>query len=449
MLRSLFLCLVYGAFLCGGLIAPFAAGLGYVWVDTFTPQYVAYSILTEIPVSVIMAVAAIGGYILMDRRSPPRPNIIMILTILMGLWVTFTTAELAVVPASAWEKWNWAIKTIAFSLFMPALFRSRIQIESFLQIYLFSLAAQFLPYAAKTVLSGGSYDQNLGLVAGNSGLAEGSTLSTVCLMLVPVVLWMRNHQLIFPQWRLTKLMYPGFAVALAIAAIGTFERTALVGMAVALGGLWLKSKHKLRYALIATAGIAIAGAYIVHSDSAWVERMSTIGQYNKENSALGRILVWQWTLGFVDSHPMGGGFNAYMVDTITVPTADSPEGLVIQGKAFHSMYFEMLGEHGWPGLGLFLSLLLATFWTFWRVARQCRQMPGMEWCRDLALSLMVSAAVLATCGAFIGIGFQPEVYYTFALAVMLSQHVRAVRRANAPKAAPLAEVWDEPLMLPA
>ncbi len=38
MLRSLYISLVYGVFLFGGFVAPFTMGLGYVWVDTFTPQ---------------------------------------------------------------------------------------------------------------------------------------------------------------------------------------------------------------------------------------------------------------------------------------------------------------------------------------------------------------------------------------------------------------------------
>ena len=62
MARSLYLCVIYGAFLCAGLVAPFALGLGYVWVDTFTPQSVAYSLLNEFPVSLVMAVATLVAY---------------------------------------------------------------------------------------------------------------------------------------------------------------------------------------------------------------------------------------------------------------------------------------------------------------------------------------------------------------------------------------------------
>ena len=71
MLRSLFLTLVYLSFICLGVAAPFVLTLGYVWVDTFQPQAVAYIILNQIPVALIMGVAALASYFLMDRRSPP------------------------------------------------------------------------------------------------------------------------------------------------------------------------------------------------------------------------------------------------------------------------------------------------------------------------------------------------------------------------------------------
>ena len=440
MLRSLWLSMVYAVFLCGGLVAPFVVGLGYVWIDTFTPQKIAYSILTEIPVSLIMAVAAVSAYLLFDRRNPPRPTLIMILILLMGAWVTFTTIECAVAPEFAWPKWNWAIKTIGFAAFMPFMFRSRVQIESFLQVYVFSSAIQIVPYGAKTLLGGGSYHANLGLLAGNSGLAEGSTLATVAIMSVPIVLWLRRHTLILGSrktggHKLAGLIYLGMAAAACLASVGTIERTGLIAMVVMFFGLWLRSRHKLRYAGLAAAALAVLLVYVVQPNSRWAERMATMAHYSQDTSAYGRILVWKWTLDFVQSHPFGGGFNAYVMSIITFPAEDGQVPVVVHGRAFHNMYFEMLGEHGWVGLGLFVALLAAAAMTLLRVARICRTIPDLEWCRDLAFALLTSEAVVAVAGCFIGIAFQPEVYYLFALATMLACHVRIVQRAAQPEIA--------------
>jgi probable O-glycosylation ligase (exosortase A-associated) len=434
--RSLYLCLVYGAFLCAGLVAPFALGLGYVWVDTFTPQYVAYSLLSEFPVSLVMAVATLLAYFAADRKSPPRINAVTVLTLLMAAWVTFTTFNNPVAPEAALLKWNWAVKTILFSAFMPLLFRSRVQIEAFLLVYIFSLMGELLPFAFKTLLSGGSYGTSYGLTGGNTGLAEGSHLTTVAMLVVPILLFLRRHCVILPHTRAVGLMFLGLAFACFPAAIGTYERTALIGMVVVVIGLWLRLRRRILYGAVGGAVMAVAIAYGIAANSSWAQRMMTIGQYSQDSSAYTRILVWRWTLDFVHDHPLGGGFNSFYVNTITLPaTADNPEPIVQHGRAFHSVFFEMLGEHGWPGLALFIVLFAIAFLSLHRTAARAGRLPGMEWCIDLARALQISLVVPLACGAFIGIAFQPEIYYLFALSVMLQHQVAEVARRARPEQA--------------
>jgi probable O-glycosylation ligase (exosortase A-associated) len=305
-----------------------------------------------------------------------------------------------------------------------------VQIEAFFQIYLFSLAAAMIPYGAKTILSGGAYGQNLGLVQGNSGLAEGAFLSANCMMILPVIVHLARFGQILPRSRATTLIYIGLAVAAISANFGTFERTGLIGLGVAGIGLWLRSGRRLLFGVLGgLAGMAVLG-YLLQG--AWSDRMQTITHYNSDSSALSRLLVWKWTLGFVGEHPFGGGFNSFYADVITVPgTADYPEALTRHGVAFHSIYFEVLGEHGWPGLFLFLGLIFASYAALIGVARRAKTMEGMGWCRDLALTAVISLTVLVVCGAFIGIAFTPEIYYMFALPVMLRHHVRMVAQERA------------------
>ena len=54
MIRSLALLFVFLSFIGLGFVAPFITTLGYVWVDTFRPQAVAYIILNQMPVALIM-----------------------------------------------------------------------------------------------------------------------------------------------------------------------------------------------------------------------------------------------------------------------------------------------------------------------------------------------------------------------------------------------------------
>jgi hypothetical protein len=63
--------LVWASLLGLGFRAPFVFGLGYMWVDLFTPQYVDPGLMSSFPVSMIMGAAAVGGYLLGDRSAPP------------------------------------------------------------------------------------------------------------------------------------------------------------------------------------------------------------------------------------------------------------------------------------------------------------------------------------------------------------------------------------------
>src|ERR1700722_8309660 len=116
--------------------APFIAPLGYVWVDTFQPQAVAYIVLNQLPVALIMGMVAVGSYLLLDRRSPPPLTLQTVLHLGMLVWVT-TTLIWAVVPDAAWSKWDYVWKTLIFTAFVPYVIRSRVQIEAFAQTYVF------------------------------------------------------------------------------------------------------------------------------------------------------------------------------------------------------------------------------------------------------------------------------------------------------------------------
>ncbi len=423
MIRSLFMTLIYLSFLGLGIAAPFILTLGYVWVDTFRPQDVAWYILNQIPVALIMGIAALAGYFLMDRRSPPRFTLTTLLTLLIGCWVT-ATMYWAEVPLAGWSKWDWAFKTVMFSAFIPLVIRSRVQIEAFAQVYVFTLAANFIPFAAKVLISGGGYGRNLGLLGGNGNLAEGGLLAIAVLMTIPLSLHLGRHTQLMPRTRLVKLGYIGLAGCALLTALGTYERSALVGMTALGGYMLMRSRRKLVFGLC----LALIGVTIAYMMSAtWVDRINTIAAPTNESSALLRLLLWSWTIKYVAANPFGGGFNSFLVDRIELP-----DGSVIFGHAFESSYFEMLGEQGWVGFGLFLGVLTLAFFGLRRLARRTRRIPHLAWCADMSDALQAGMVVFMTAGAFLDVAFQPEIWYFIAMSVSLREYVRRVEQQAAP-----------------
>ena len=417
MIRSIYLILVYVAIFGMGMSAPFVLTLGYVWVDTFRPQSVALILLNQFPVAMFMGIAAIGVYAFVDRRSPPHFTLPIVLTLVLAFWVT-ATLMWAESPEMAWTKWDWAFKTIMFSAFVPWAIRSRVQIEAFVQTYVMALMGNVLPFGIKVLISGGGYGRNLGLMNGNSSLAEGGLLSTFCLMMVPLALFLGKHTLFLPRSQVTRILYFVVAGLSLVTALGTFERSALVGLVVLGAIMFTKSRHKPLFLIVATAVVAVM---LVTSSSAWQERMSTISQNTEEQSANSRLLVWKWTLGYAMTHPFGGGFQSFVVSRI-----EYPNGLEVFGRAFHSIWFEVLGEHGWPGLVLFVTIGALTVLSLRRVSRRAAKLPGLEWCKDLADALQAGLITFFASGTFVGIAFQPAFWYFVAVSVSLSEYLRRV-----------------------
>ena len=149
--------------------------------------------------------------------------------------------------------------------------------------------------------------------------------------------------------------------------------------------------------------------------------MQTTVEYENEDSAYGRVLVWKWTLNFAFEHPLGGGFNSYLVMQYS-----DDKGKQVVAKAFHNVYMEVLGEHGWVGLGIFVLLIITSIRYLYFVAYRIPNQQQFEWCRDLAKATLTSLFVLMACGCFIGIAFQYPFWYLFGAAVCLKEYVRRV-----------------------
>ncbi len=418
---DLVILLTYVGFIAAGTLAPFVLTLGYVWVDSFSPHRVSYSLLTNIPAAFIMGAAAVVFYVLFDRRNPPKITVLTWLPVVIATWITLTLIW-AVAPAAAYVKWDVSVKTVLFTAFIPFAIRSRTQIEAFLLVYLMSMAGHLLPWGLKTILGGGGYNVQLGILGINeSYLSESSGIATVAIMQAPLLLALRKHSLLIPSQRVRDLLFFGLMLLLLFASIGTYARTGLVGFAVLGVALMLRTRRKVLFGFVSS--IIVAALYAATSAS-WVERISTVADYQTESSALTRTLVWRWTLDFVASNPLGGGFNSYLINRIEAPGINGSEGLVQFGRAFHSIYFALLGEHGIPGLVLYLLMILFSLLALRTSIRLTRGIPEQEWAYDLAKALQISMAVVFACGAFIDISFQPLVWYLFSLATCIREYVR-------------------------
>jgi probable O-glycosylation ligase (exosortase A-associated) len=201
-------------------------------------------------------------------------------------------------------------------------------------------------------------------------------------------------------------------VLTAVAAIGTQSRGALLGMAAMGAMFWLKAKQKFAIALY--AGIAVLMLSVIMPPE-WYERMSTIKTYEEDKSALGRLNAWGMAWNLAMSQPLGGGFETFQYEMFQRYAPDPTDV-----RDVHSIYFEVLGEQGFVGLGLFLLLAVSTWLSASRLMRSTKNLPEMRWLGELSGMVQVSMIAYATAGAFLGMAYF-DYYYNLVLIIVVGQ----------------------------
>lgn len=432
--------LAFVAFLVGllalGFRRPFLFVLAYAYIDTVSPQRLSYYLLNSLPLSMIVACLAFAGWLLAEKKDGMRFTARQGLLAVLLCYTFYTTAN-ADFPIDAADKWDWASKALAFAIFLPLTLRSKLRIEAVLLFLVLSAAAIIIVGGLKTVASGGGYGVLNLMVTNNSNLYESSTISTVAIALIPVILWLARYGTVFrPDWRV-KLFAAGLVFACLLMPIGTEARTGLVCIGV-LGLLMLRDV-KRRFLYLAGAALLVL-ASVPFLPQSFTGRMSTIQGYQSDNSAGVRLAVWGWTWNYAQEHPLGGGFGAYRqnkieVKTVATQTTGGVETITArtstdESRAYHSSYFEMLGEQGFPGLILFLLIHGAGLVRLEVLRRRYRKAEGDDaWIAPLATALQHFLIIFLVGSLFVGIAYQPFPWLVFAVGIGLDSYL--ARRARA------------------
>jgi len=429
-MRDLFLVGFLGLLILAGFKRPFLWVLLYAYVDIVSPQRLSYWLLNALPVSQIVFALALGGWLVTDaaRNFRPAPRQVLLTLLLVYCGVATIYADF---PLDAASKWDWVSKALIFAIFLPFTLSTRLRIEALLLFMTLSAAAIIIVGGIKTVASGGGYGALNLMVDNNSGLYESSTISTVAIALVPVILWLMRRGTIFPpDWRV-RLFGGALIFACLLIPVGTQARTGLVCIAV-LALLQLRDA-KRRFIYIGAAAV-LALAVVPFLPSSFTQRMETIGDHRADQSASTRLAVWAWTWAYVGDHPLGGGFDAYRGNRVQVTTEQTEAAGPItatetrvewdEGRAYHNVYFEMLGEHGWPGLMLFLLIHAGGVWRMELLRRRHRADAARPWAAPLATALSHAHIVYLVGGMFVGMAFQPFVYMLIGAQIGLDRYLK-------------------------
>lgn len=415
-----------------GFRRPFVFVLTYIYIDIVAPQRLTYFLLNSVPISLIVVALAVLAWVFVDdkknSRFAPRQALLLLLLIYCG--VTTTVADF---PINAAEKWDWVWKSLAFAIFLPLTLTTRLRLEATALFIVLSAAAIIVVGGIKTLASGGGYGVLNLMVTNNVGLYESSTIAMASICLIPIMLHLRKFGTIFPtDWRVN-LFVAALIFASLLIPVGTQARTGLICIGV-LAVLSLRStKRRFLYLFL---GGALSLAVIPLLPQSFSDRMGTIKGYKGDQSASTRVAVWKWTLDYVQDHPFGGGFEAYRGNKIRFETLHEEETVgqtdiearVVEDKAraYHSAYFEVLGEQGYPGLIIWLLIHVIGLVRMEVLRRKHRaNAPGsVPWIASFAESLQHAHIIFMVGALFIGVAFQPFIYMLIALEIGLDGYAQ-------------------------
>ncbi|WP_299420100.1 putative O-glycosylation ligase, exosortase A system-associated [Sphingomonas bacterium] len=413
---------------------PFLFILTYVYIDIVSPQRLTYTLLNTVPISLIAVALAVASWAVVDRKEDTRIAPRQLLIVLLLGWCAVTTMR-ADFPMEALDKWDWVWKCLAFAAFLPLTLRTRLRIESLLTFMILSAASIIIVGGIKTAAGGGGYGSLDLMVTNNSGLYEGSTISTVAIAIIPTILWLGKYGTIFKRDWKVKLFTAALVFACLLIPIGTSTRTGLLCIGLLALLLLRDARRKFLYlGMIGALGL-VAVPFLPKS---FTDRMSTIQTYQQDESAATRVAVWKWTWEYVKLHPMGGGFEMYRQNQIRydIVKADGVAGnakldttlTTDRARAYHSAYFEMLGEQGWPGFLLWMAISLTGIVRMEVIRRRYRKAPEKEaWIAPLAGALQAGQILYMLGACFIAIAFQPFMFMMIGAQIGLDTYLKRKR----------------------
>jgi len=241
------------------------------------------------------------------------------------------------------------------------------------------------------ILSGGNY-RVFGPV--RSMIEDNNGLALALIITLPLTNYLRMQA----ENRFIKMGLAGVMVLTLAAIIGTYSRGGVVAMGAMLVFMWLKSRAKFVTGVLAVVTISTAFFFM---PAQYLERINTVAEFQTDGSFQGRVDAWDVAIKTASDNLFGAGFDGPRQQSVW--NRYRPDA---QARASHSIYFMVLGEHGFIGLGLYLSICLLAWRNLSRTLSWTRDQPSLLWARDLA-----SALQIAMVGFMIGGALLPMAYY--------------------------------------
>ena len=388
------------------LTRPWIGILMWSWIGYMNPHRLTWSFAYTLPFAMVVALATLIGLLFTRERKPlPRTSEVYLL---VALWVFFLiTTIFAFEPAAAWDQFDKVSKILLVSFVTMLLFQEAEKLKMLLYVIAISIGFYGMKGGIWALGTGG-VNQVLG--PPDSFISGNTEIGLAINMVLPILL-------LLSRFETRRWMKIGLQAAFFFGIFGsifTYSRGALLGLILVLTLIFVKSRAKFIVIPLAIV-VALFGKSLVPEQ--WLNRMGTIQTYEKDSSANMRLNSWWVSYQLALDNPfIGAGFRPF---SPTIYLRYSPDEKWNDWQDAHSIYFQVLAEHGFTGLALYMALIASTLISLRRVKRRARGNPAHEFHGATAQMLEVSLVGFLVSGAFLSMSYFDLFFHLVAITAML------------------------------
>ena len=388
------------------------------WLSYMNPHRLTWGFAYNMPFAQIVAIVTMISILLSKEKKHLPINPLVVIWIVFLLWMGITTWA-AVYDQLAWAQYIKVMKIQLVTFLTMLLVNDREKITGLVWVIVGSIGFFGFKGGIFTIMTAGSFR-----VWGPPGsfIEDNNELALAQLMIIPLMYFL--YQQSRNTWIRRFLVVASMLCLVAV--IGSYSRGALLATIAMLLFLFRNSKKKM---VVAVMGMLLLPLIILFMPRQWTDRMHTIETYTEDSSAMGRVNAWKFAINVADDRLTGGGLNVWTPEAYETWGPDNAKALVA-----HSIYFSILGEHGWIGLALFLIV----YWLAWRYAtmviRRSRKREEDQWIAQLASMIQVSLVAYFVGGAFLSLSYFDLPWHLVSIIVVLrdylERHEKSLQKAN-------------------
>lgn len=422
-MRDLFFLAVLPLFIYAMAKRPFIAVGMWIWTAMFFPNAWLYGIGSSIRYNLVFTGIAILGYLAMKDKPRAQFGAIGGVIFLFFAWTICSTILTTGLPEVAWEYWTRFAKVVVLFIFVVLVLSKKLHIDFFVWCVVMSIGFYGSLEALKFVGTGGGHK-----IEGFVGhvLGDRNELALAFVMTLPLCVYLLGEY--GKKSVIVRFALIGVMGLLVTSVIGTQSRGGFVALMGLAAYMFIKSDRKILLTVLAIALVGILSNYV--SDE-WSSRMDTIGEADEDASFMGRVVAWKLSFILAMQNPLfGGGFKALEYfpvwlnlsqDFFAYPFFYTGEALPdpVKARAAHSVYFQVMGDHGFAGLAIYLTFIVLAFLGARSVSIQAKKHEETRWIATLATMLQLCIFAFCLGGAALSFAYFDLLYALCGLVVVL------------------------------